>query len=421
MTSASIRRLMAAGGLGAALMATTGAAQAQTAGNPPFQAFFTTTCGSSTGALATLCAVSNGGNLSTDSESSLNPNQTAVAAGNALAKAQALAAATEKRLEAVRDEADGKPGADAGTVAAFGPWSIFGSVEGEWFDQSRPAFANERGFDGKRYRATIGLDRRLSAASLIGIMLGYDDYSSEFDADRAGTAFTPQGDAGSVDSKDFTVTIFGSVALASSLWLDASAGIGFSDYDFRRNAQFQESSRTVPQTNVRTRGSANGREYFASVGAGYDLADGAFSFGPYVRGRFTRTRIDRYTEEDLGGSGLAMNVSASRATSLTSIMGGRASYAISTSWGVIVPQARFEYEHEFEDDPRATATSFVLDAAGNQFRVASDSPDRNYFNAGASLLFVLPNGWMPFVDYEGLIGYSDFKRHRVTAGLRVEL
>ena len=403
------------------MVATTGAAQAQTAGNPPFQAFFTTSCGSSTGALATLCAVSNGGNVSTDSESSLNPNQTAVAAGNALAKAQALATATEKRLEAVRDEADGKPGADAGAVAAFGPWSIFGNVEGEWFDQSRPAFANERGFDGKRYRATIGLDRRISAASLIGIMLGYDDYSSKFDADRAGTAFTPQADGGGVDSKDFTATIYGSVTLASSFWLDGSVGIGFSDYDFRRNAQFQESSRTVPQTNVRTRGSANGRAYFASVGAGYDLADGAFSFGPYVRGRFTRTRIDRYAEKDLGGSGLAMNVSASRATSLTAILGGRASYAISTGWGVIVPQARFEYEHECEDDPRTTATSFVLDAAGNQFRVASDSPDRNYFNAGAGLLFVLPNGWMPFVDYEGLIGYSDFKRHRVTAGLRVEL
>ena len=100
--------------------------------------------------------------------------------------------------------------------------------------------------------------------------------------------------------------------------------------------------------------------------------------------------------------------------------GARASYAISNSWGVLVPQARFEYEHEFEDDARATITALNLDPARNSFIVFNDAPDRDSFNIGAGLLFVLPNGWSPFIDYEGQVGYRDASRHRVTAGLRVE-
>jgi outer membrane autotransporter protein len=117
---------------------------------------------------------------------------------------------------------------------------------------------------------------------------------------------------------------------------------------------------------------------------------------------------------------LALIVDDTTSTSLTSVVGARVSYPISTSWGVIVPQARAEYEHEFRDNPRTTLSRFVLDAAGAPFGVVTDSPDRNYFNLGAGATMILPNGWMPFVDVEGLVGYSDYDRVRVTAGLRVE-
>jgi uncharacterized protein YhjY with autotransporter beta-barrel domain len=123
----------------------------------------------------------------------------------------------------------------------------------------------------------------------------------------------------------------------------------------------------------------------------------------------------------LNNTGLAMNVGKQKATSLAGIIGVRSSYAIGASWGVVVPQLRLEYEHEFEDDPRTTLTSFVLDPNNLQLPIVNDAPDRNYFNAGFGLLFVLPNGVMPYIDYEALVGYSGFDRHRVTAGIRFEL
>ncbi len=405
-----------------AALAACGAARAQAQTPPPgnaaYQAFFTAACANASPQLAALCASGPNTNISTDSEPSLNPNQTAVAGSNALARAQALAATTEQRLEALRDDAAGKPGSTA--RSAFNGVGVFASLQGEDFNQDRAQFANERGFDGRAYRFSAGVDRRLASGAVIGLSLSYGNYSSDFDPNRAGNAFIPLPDAGGVDVEDLTLTGYAGLTLSPGVWLDASAGIGFSDYDFRRNAIFQASTRNIPQTNILARGSADGRQYHAALGLGYDAAFGANSLGAYVRGRVVHTRIDSYAERDPANTGLALNIGASRGTSVVSIVGVRASRAISASWGVVVPQARFEYEHEFDDDPRPTATRLQADRGNTTFLVTNDAPDRDAFNAGVGLLFVLPNGWMPYVDYEALIGYRDFDRYRLTAGLRVE-
>ena len=405
-------RMSAAAAAGLVGLAGAGAAQAQP-GNPAYQSHFFSACAGATGPLAALCTASRGGQLSTDSESSLNPNQTSVTGSSALARAQALAVATERRLEGVRDEAQ-----DGGPRAAGG-FSLFGSVQGEWSEQDRAAFVNERGYDGDATRVTVGLDYRMGSGGVVGVSIGFGDSSSDFDANLPGNAFTPQEDAGGIGADDITVTVFGTAQLGPQVYVDATVGVGFTDYDLRRNATFQESNRLIPQTNVRATASPDGREYFGSVGLGYDAEMGAFSLGPYARLRLTKSKVDSYLEND-GGTGLGLSVSKAKSTSVVSILGLRASYAVSQPWGVVLPQARFEYEHEFDDDPRTTTTSLLLDPARNTFAIRNDPPDRNSFNVGAGLLFVLPNGWMPYVDYEALLGYSDASRHRVTAGLRVE-
>jgi peroxiredoxin len=95
-----------------------------------------------------------------------------------------------------------------------------------------------------------------------------------------------------------------------------------------------------------------------------------------------------------------------------------ASVAFSTPLGVVVPQATFEYVHEFADDQRTIHFSFVEDLAQKKFRFQNDPPDRDYFNAGAGVVFVLPGGFSPFVNYRALLGYKDQSSHIVAAGLR---
>ncbi|MFN9926628.1 MAG: hypothetical protein ACK53I_06790, partial [Phenylobacterium sp.] len=74
----------------------------------------------------------------------------------------------------------------------------------------------------------------------------------------------------------------------------------------------------------------------------------------------------------------------------------------------------------FKDDPRTITTSLALAPNGGVFQVRTDAPDRNAWNLGAGVLVILPNGWMPYLDVEVLEGYSDLRRERISAGLRVE-
>ena len=222
-----------AGVVTAAGVLTAGAAHAQSAGNAAYQDYFRRACIGSSGQLNGLCVASRGGELSGDSESSLNPNQTGVANSNALNRAQALAAVTEARLAALRED-----GA-ATEAAAIGPggFSLFASGQIEGSNQDRGPYDNERGFEGDARRITVGLDRRFGSGAL-GASLTHSDYGSDFVANRPGNAFTPGADAGGIDSKDVNVTVFATFAPAPNAWVDASLGLAWANYDFRRNAVF---------------------------------------------------------------------------------------------------------------------------------------------------------------------------------------
>jgi uncharacterized protein with beta-barrel porin domain len=131
--------------------------------------------------------------------------------------------------------------------------------------------------------------------------------------------------------------------------------------------------------------------------------------------------LDDYAETDKNNSGLEMNVAVDDRTSFTSNLGVSATYAISTGVAVLVPQARVEWEHEFQDDAQQVTTSFVLDSGNNEYQLTGDKPDRDYYNAGLALVGVFAQGWMAFIDYETVVGYEDLDRDQITLGVRVEL
>jgi outer membrane autotransporter protein len=96
------------------------------------------------------------------------------------------------------------------------------------------------------------------------------------------------------------------------------------------------------------------------------------------------------------------------------------SIAISTGFGVLVPQTTLEYIHEFLDPQRKITFRFIDDLNRTPFRFENDRPDRDYFNLGAGIVLVLARGFSPFLNYRALVGYNDQRSHTVTAGLRVE-
>ena len=88
---------------------------------------------------------------------------------------------------------------------------------------------------------------------------------------------------------------------------------------------------------------------------------------------------------------------------------------------MVVPQIRFEYEHEFKNRRLITTTTLLQDGANTPFVFFGDSPDRDYFNLGGGFVVVLPGGLMPYFDFQALLGYSNLERYRFSGGFRFEL
>jgi outer membrane autotransporter protein len=298
-------------------------------------------------------------------------------------------------------------------------------VNGRVLGFDRDETVNERGSDGDILSAQAGGDLRLWSDTVLGLIFSYDRTDSDFDSDAPGLNFSPASDEGSIESDSYTLTLYGSYDVPleglDGLYVDATVGGGIADYEFERDVVFQESGRTVPQTDVRTLGKADGWSFSAGGTLGYDLRVGSLSVGPYARTEFVHTEVDRYSERDRSGSGLAMSVDEQERRSWVSVLGVRGSWAVSTPFGVIVPQARAEWEHEFERRPQDATPSYLLDTASVPFSIEGENPDRDYFNLGGALMLVLPNGWIPYVDYEGLVDYDDLDRYSFSFGVRKEL
>jgi len=394
------------------------ATPATRASDPAFQNFFFTACNSPTGALATRCGETPGGtgDLSGNSESSLNPSQTLSSNTTPLANARSKIREAYERIDGLKDD-KGDVDEDA---LMIGPFSLLINGNRTWIDRNRDSGDDERGYDGDVYSADLGLDYRLSERAVIGGFLSYENTDFDFDQDASGVNFTPQSNSGKTKSDTWSLTLFGSYDVTERIYVEGSAGASKTDHTFERNVVFQESTRTIPQTNVRTKGDPDGNEYWASLSSGLNFNSGPLSYTPYIKASFARSEIDSYTEKDQNGSGLNMKVDDDNRTSLTTDLGLRASYAMNMDWGVLVPQAHVEYEHEFDEDAQEARTSYVLDANRTDYSIKGDSPDRNYFNAGAGVVAIFPGGWQAFLDYVGLFGYQGLDRNQLTAGIRKE-
>jgi outer membrane autotransporter protein len=390
------------------------------AANAEFQDFFFDACVNPVGTLATRCGETPGGtgDLSGDSESSLNPTQSLSSNDPSLAIAQKRAQESRERSERLR-EGDTIAGIDSGAMQ-LGPFSLLINGRYSWYDRDGSDDQTERGFDGDAWAAELGFDYRFSDRLIVGTILAYQETDSDFDQENAGVNFTPAPNAGDMESDGYSITVFSAYNIGDNLYVDASLGYGSTDYTFRRRSVFQESTRTTQQTDVDARADTDGDEFWGSLNAGYDFQSGAFGFGPYAGLIYNRNDIDSYTEADLLNSGLNMHVNDTDLESFLGQLGFRTSYAFSTSNSVIVPQLRLDYNHQFKDDAPVSTLVYALDASQTNYNITGIERDDNFFNLGFSVVAVFPHGWIPFIDYEIMLGYDDLDRSNLTMGLRKE-
>jgi outer membrane autotransporter protein len=313
----------------------------------------------------------------------------------------------------------GSSGGSAGDDINPSRWGVFISANGSTGD--RDATSRASGFDFDGYGITAGVDYRLTDDVILGVAGGYEN-----------TDATIKQNGGNLDSDTYSVSLYGTYYPTQAVYVDGLVGFGRSDIDQNRRINYSiagETAGTTTTVDQNATSNTDGDQFFATLSTGYDFYRQGFTFGPNVRLQFRQIDVDGYKESmsnpTAAGNGLGMEVDGQTVISLTSVLGMQASYALSTSWGVLVPQGRAEWVHEFRNDPAVITAQFLggptaPTTGDNTFRLSTDDPVRDYANIGAGVSAVFARGMSGYLVYQTLVGYSGLTSHGFGGGFRME-
>lgn len=260
--------------------------------------------------------------------------------------------------------------------------------------------SEEAAYDFDGYGLTAGADYRVSDNFIAGAALGYSRTDNDFDQDN-----------GEMNQDTYSLSVYGSI-FSGSLYVDGVLGYAFSNLDIDRKITYPTIVRTAA-------GETDGDDFSASASVGYDISRGAWSFNPVARVSFVDTNLDAYTET--GALGLNLAVGDQNIQSLETTIGGDVSFTHSTNFGVVIPQLRLDWAHEFDNESRRIGARYINDPAAVPFFIRTDSPDRNYFNLGGGISALIAGGKTAFAEVESVLGREDYQKYTFRIGARFEL
>ena len=306
------------------------------------------------------------------------------------------------------------PGQDAEAGSEFSRWGFFANgviTRGSFAaNQSRP------GFDYSGASITAGVDYRFNDAFVAGIALGYNNDSSDLDLN-----------AGSLDVNGYSVDGYFVWYHGNDFYVQGSVEYNQLDFDLKRNIIYQiaaiDGSGGVTSVNQVAKASPGGHQESFDLTVGRDFNNGALQFSPYLRGTWSHLNLDGFTETiDSGapGFGLATQVDSRSRTNEFGVIGALFSYTASEDWGVLTPNARVEFSHDFKDNPQVVVSRFVSDPTATNIVVTDPRVDRDFYTLGLGLNVLWPGGRSGYLAYEYVGGLTGGHLNRFEAGFRIE-
>jgi outer membrane autotransporter protein len=292
---------------------------------------------------------------------------------------------------------------DSGTTLFDQRWGVF--VNGEISIGKRDERGKEVGFDFDTWGLTAGIDYRFDPGHVVGVAVGYSDYSASLD-----------DDGGKLDSDTWSVMVFGSATISEAVFLDLTLGRGWQDFDQQRVIDLSGLPSFTRQTAI---GSTKATQWTGSAAINYRMRfDNGWQVTPYGQFRYTFSEIDAFSET--GGSEFALEFPDQKIASRIWSAGTRVSRPVNLAGSVMVPFIDLAYEHETGKDSFAIETFFVNSRGVPGPLVEINDPDRHFMRADIGASWVFVGGMQAFVNYSALLFESDTTRHSFFAGLRWE-
>ncbi|MEW8507117.1 MAG: choice-of-anchor D domain-containing protein [Candidatus Thiodiazotropha sp.] len=269
----------------------------------------------------------------------------------------------------------------------------------------------ESGLDFDTVGITIGADYRITNQFILGGAVGFIDTETEL-----------ENDAGDLDTQGVSLSLFGTYYSPQNYFVDFSATFGSNDFEQKRSIVYTLDG--LADVSQQLKADYDGDTVSLFIGSGYDFNRGPWSFGPRADLEYIKSDVDGFTEEisdpTADGGGWATRVDDTDQRWLTLNLGGKVSYTHSTDWGVLIPYARLDWLHEFEDDSQVITAHFIEDPAGMGIEIQTDDPDRNYLRLRFGTSAQFQNGVVGFIDYGTILAHSEWSAHSISAGLRME-
>ena len=309
-------------------------------------------------------------------------------------------------------------------------------LEGSFNTGDRDQTASEDGFDFDSISLTLGLDYLLDSG-VIGVSVGVDEYEADFDTN-------PLVSGGSVEVEGTSGSVFAAL-YRGNMYFDGIISFGSLDSDTSRTAFYTSNNSNCamaacPGENDTLTGEADGDYVAAGVTVGYDANRGNWDISTTLSVAYRDIEIDGYTESDAAGGGLSLSYAEQKIESLRSILGVSFTGNFSRDFGILSPQLRIEWHHEFEDDQTQLVAKYavedqlaaqgVMGAAGagvfslvpgecfSCFLISSDIIDTDFAIVGIGLSAVFSQRTQIYLMYDALLGLDNLTSNTVSVGLR---
>lgn len=303
-----------------------------------------------------------------------------------------------------------KPKQDVGSD--FSRWGFFGS--GTIGRETGNPRAETPGYNLNVHGLTFGVDYRMSDNVVFGGAFGYTHQSTNLD-----------GAQGSLKMDGYSFTGYATWYQHNNWYMDSALTYSSNNYDSNRVVAYTlplsgGGTTTVNQLAI---ASSGGNGVAGSLTFGRDFNSKAWAYGFYGKAQYGHQNFDGFQERMINGipgSGLGLRVGSRTETSSNSILGGKVDYTNSADWGVWIPHAELEWQHDFHSDPSAFTAFLIDDPTNTPIVIKGDKLDANYFRLGIGSSFVFPKGRSGFILYNHTFGRSGISQYNVSIGFRME-
>ncbi len=254
------------------------------------------------------------------------------------------------------------------------------------------ARADAPGFKANTVNVLAGYDQRLSDNIVAGVFGGYAFTRGELDSNGSTTRIG-------------TGTIGGYGTYQAPTWFATLMGLyGFSDYTTSRIALGSSNDATFSGDHYAIRGTV-----------GTDIRVSGWVVTPEIGLQYMRVMTDGFAER---GGVAALIVGSDSSESLRSSVGARFAYDVAYNGGVLTPELRFAWLHEFSDGIRGVNASFADTTLPGSFVTSTASGIRDRGVLGAGLSGKLAPLTVLSVNYDAIVGGSDTVTHQVMGRIK---